>query len=131
MYLIDTSVVIDVLKGSVNEKTGLYGKLVDRGIPHGISVYTYYEVLQGVKDDRAFEDVRLALSTIAHYRLKSSESYAAAAEIYRRCRRSGITPRSSIDLLIAQTAVENSLILLHNDRDFDLMAGCIQELEVS
>ncbi|MDR2197540.1 MAG: PIN domain-containing protein [Coriobacteriales bacterium] len=130
MYLIDTSVVIDALKGTVNEKTGLYGALIDRGIPYGISVYTYYEVLQGVKGDRAFEDVRLALSTIPHYRLESSESYAAAAEIYRRCRASGITPRSSVDLLIAQTAVENNLILLHNDRDFDLMTACIKELEV-
>jgi hypothetical protein len=34
-------------------------------------------------------------------------------------------------MYLIDTSVENSLILLHNDRDFDLMAGCIQELEVS
>jgi predicted nucleic acid-binding protein len=34
------------------------------------------------------------------------------------CRNAGITIPSTIDLLIAQTAIEHSLFLLHNDKDF-------------
>ncbi|MDR2109246.1 MAG: PIN domain-containing protein [Coriobacteriales bacterium] len=131
MYLIDTSVIIDILKGTVNAKTELYGRIVDNGISYGISVFTCFEVLQGIKEDKTFEEVKRALATITHYHLKSSESYEAAATAYRRCRRSGVTPRSAVDLLIAQTALENKLILLHNDRDFDLMARCIEELVVA
>jgi predicted nucleic acid-binding protein len=41
------------------------------------------------------------------------------------CRKKGITIRSTIDCLIAQTALENDLILLHEDYDFDLMAKVI------
>ncbi|MFZ4614772.1 MAG: twitching motility protein PilT [Rectinemataceae bacterium] len=43
---------------------------------------------------------------------------------------SGITIRSTIDLLIAKTAIENDLLLLHNDRDFTNMAKSIPELRM-
>jgi predicted nucleic acid-binding protein len=34
------------------------------------------------------------------------------------CRKKGITVRSAIDLLIAETAIENDLYLFHNDNDY-------------
>ena len=34
----------------------------------------------------------------------------------------GITVRSTIDVLIAIIAIENKLLLLHNDKDFDVMS---------
>jgi len=34
----------------------------------------------------------------------------------------GLTVRSTVDLLIAQTAIEHNAILLHNDRDFEAIA---------
>jgi len=42
-----------------------------------------------------------------------------------RCRKSGITIRSTIDTLIATTAMENGLILLCSDKDFDNMAKVV------
>ena len=38
--------------------------------------------------------------------------------MYYECRKAGITPRSTIDLIIAQTAIDNNLLLFHNDKDF-------------
>jgi predicted nucleic acid-binding protein len=35
----------------------------------------------------------------------------------------GITVRSTADCLIAQIAIENKLLLLHNDRDFEAMSA--------
>jgi len=46
------------------------------------------------------------------------------------CRKSGITVRSTIDLLIAQIAIENNLFLLHSDKDFDFIASVIKELKI-
>jgi predicted nucleic acid-binding protein len=43
----------------------------------------------------------------------------AAAANYRALRRKGVTVRGTIDCLIATFCIENSLPLLHNDRDFD------------
>lgn len=49
-------------------------------------------------------------------------TYAAAGALYARCRWAGITPRSPHDCLIAQTAIEHGLPLLHDDRDFERIA---------
>jgi hypothetical protein len=53
------------------------------------------------------------------------ESFAQAAKIYFQCRRKGITVRSTIDCLIAQTAIEHNLLLLHDDRDYEGIASVI------
>ncbi|MEI6385035.1 MAG: hypothetical protein WCQ50_00260 [Spirochaetota bacterium] len=45
-------------------------------------------------------------------------------------RKAGITIRSTMHLLIAQTAIENDLLLLHDDRDFTNMARAIPELRM-
>ena len=50
------------------------------------------------------------------------ETYERAARMFFDLRRQGITPRSTIDVLIALIAVDNRLLLLHNDRDFDAIA---------
>jgi predicted nucleic acid-binding protein len=53
------------------------------------------------------------------------ESYASAAKIYFKCRKKGITISSTIDCLIAQSAIENNLFLLHNDSDFDRISKVV------
>jgi predicted nucleic acid-binding protein len=47
---------------------------------------------------------------------------AAAAKIYMDCRKKGITLCSTIDCLIAETAIEHDLFILHNDNDFYAIA---------
>ena len=46
-----------------------------------------------------------------------------------KCRKNGITVRSTIDLMICQTAIENELFLLHNDKDFDDIAKVYKNLK--
>ena len=48
-----------------------------------------------------------------------------------RCRRGGVTIRSTVDLLIAETAIENNIPLLHDDADFVNMARIITELKLA
>jgi predicted nucleic acid-binding protein len=45
-----------------------------------------------------------------------------AAHLYARCRWAGFTPRSGNDCLIACCAIEAGQPLLHEDRDFRLIA---------
>jgi predicted nucleic acid-binding protein len=132
VYLVDTSVLIDVLNNRHNEKTALFGRLEDYKVPYGITPYTCFKLIQGIKSEAAVEKMIVYLSSIPRYWLPQvDESYQAAAEIYRRCRRSGVTPRSSIDILIAQTAIHYDLELLHNDKDFDNIQTVITELRVA
>ena len=46
----------------------------------------------------------------------------AAAKLYFDLRKKGVTIRKSADCLIAQVAIENDVLLVHNDSDFELIA---------
>ena len=59
------------------------------------------------------------------------ETYREAALLYFRCRRLGVTVRSTIDCLIARQAIEQDLLLIHNDRDFSNMADIVPELKLA
>lgn len=52
----------------------------------------------------------------------TNSSWQAAARIFYDLRRQGLTIRSPIDCCIAQTALENDLLLIHNDRDFETIS---------
>lgn len=122
MVLVDTSILIDFLRGTENASVGRFQQILDNMIPFGISPLTYLEVLQGTRTEKDYATIKSYLETHRFFGLKDEkESYAAAARIYFDCRKKGITINSTLDCLIAQTAIENDLALLHNDRDFDRM----------
>jgi predicted nucleic acid-binding protein len=123
MILVDTSVLIDFLKGNDCKETRKLKKILKQKIPFGITSFIYQEVLQGAKSQQEYSLLKSYLET-QHFihPLHSVETYAQAAKIYCECRRMGITIRSSIDCLIAQIAIEHDLLLLHNDSDFKAIA---------
>ena len=126
MILVDTSVLIDFFKGNSNRAVRDLKEILKRQIPFGISSVIYQEVLQGAKNKKEFDLLNEYLSTQYFFNpLNQVTSYANAAAIYYKCRKNGITIRSTIDCLIAQTALEHKLILLHNDRDYTVMAPVI------
>lgn len=123
MVLVDTSVMIDYLRGNEDDTILTLQRIIDNNIPFGINSFIYQEVLQGVATGKDFTRVRKYLDTQRFYGLKDKrESYASAAKIYFGCRKKGMTINSTIDCLIARTAIENNLYLLHNDADFDNIA---------
>lgn len=120
MVLVDTSVLIDFLGGADTNATAVFQRVLDDKIPFGINSFIYQEVLQGVKTEKDFREVKEYLDTQTFYSLgEPRASFAAAAKIYFLCRRKGITLSSTIDCLIIQTALEHNLHLLHKDGDFD------------
>ncbi len=119
MVLIDTSVLIAVLKNARTPETKKFDEIVENGIPYGICTYVYQELLQGVRTENQFNLLKDYLDTQKFYDLTAGrESFANAAKMFYKCQKAGITIRKSIDLLIAQIAIENNLKLLHNDKDF-------------
>lgn len=130
MVLIDTSVLIDYLKGVSNQFSDKVDNIINNNIPFGINNFIYQEILQGAKNETEFLKLKSTLSSLHFYSLKNKKySYESAAKIYFDCRRSGVTIRSTIDLLITQTAIENSLLLLHNDNDFTNISKVVTDLK--
>jgi len=79
------------------------------------------EILQGIKDDMIYEIIKSYLLEFPIIKPKGKETYIAAAEIYRKCRRQGKTLRKTIDCIIASIVKENNLALLHKDNDFEVI----------
>jgi hypothetical protein len=126
MILVDTSVLIDFFKGSKNQATSKFKLILEQGLNFGISSQIFQEVLQGAKSENEYEMLRRYLETQRFFQPKDPiGSFAEAAGIFFRCRKRGLTIRSTIDCLIAQIALEHDLLLLHSDQDFHLMANVI------
>ena len=131
MILIDTSVIIDFLRGYQNSKVALYDRIEIDNIPFGISPYTYTELLMGARNQKEYDDIKRIYGTQLFFFLpQTKEASESAAKIYYDLRRKGKTVRSFVDLLIAQTAICHDLYLLHNDRDFDTVAENVNELKI-
>lgn len=131
MYLVDTSVWVDYLRGKATPQVGALRELLAGEEIVGVAPIILQEVLQGADSIERFETWRRYFSDLLCYTPKDPvESHVAAARLYQECRRAGKTPRSSNDCLIAQIAIENRLVLLHSDRDFDAMAATIGQLRV-
>ena len=130
MVLVDTSVLINYLKGVEDSYSSALQLLIDNKVPFGINPFILQEILLGARSMKEYSILEKALESLHLYQLKNEDSYKEAAKIMIKCRNSGVTLRNTIDCLIAQTAIENEVMLLCNDRDFTNMAGVIPELQL-
>ncbi|MDR1428593.1 MAG: PIN domain-containing protein [Bifidobacteriaceae bacterium] len=131
MILVDSSVLIPFLAGRDNPAVRVLHQILAEDVPYAICPYVYQEVLQGVADEAGYRRLKAYLDTQECLWLASSlETFADASRLYWRLRRAGVTVRSTIDVLIARTAIEHHALLLHADRDFDLIAAHTPELRV-
>jgi predicted nucleic acid-binding protein len=123
MTLVDTSVWIDVFRK--REPLDLEA-LVD--LDEVVTCLpVLQEVLQGFRDERAFRLAREAMLALPIVDSPlPSHRFEAAVDLYRRCRSHGIMVRSSVDCLIAASAVEHDLEVLHRNRDYALIARATQ-----
>ena len=123
MILLDTSALIEFLNRTGSRYDMAVTALVESDADIAIAEITLAEVLQGIRNERDFLEVQASLLSLHILSLKDHDSYINAAVIYRKCRAKGLTIRSTVDLLIAQTAIEHNAELLHNDRDFEAITS--------
>lgn len=130
MYLVDTSVWVDYIKGTETAAVDFLDKLVSIPMAAGITDLIYMELLQGARSESAFDRLQQYFSTQLFHRFEDYQAaHESAARLFFTCRRQGITIRSSNDCLIAQCALENDVVLLHQDSDFVHMGKAVPELQ--
>jgi len=131
MILVDTSVLIGYFRGIEGQVYDKMNYLVNNEIPFGICHYVYQELLQGSANEQEYKLLKDYLTTLPFYGLRSgNESFENAALMYMNCRKKGITVRSTIDLLIAEIAIENDLYLFHNDNDYTNISKMCKILKI-
>lgn len=129
MYLVDTSVWIDYFREVQNDATTKLMSILDHQLPFGITSIIYQEILQGALSEKDFNQLKEYLSTQRFFHPRDEVlSYESAARLFYLCRRKGVTIRSTIDCLIAEIAIEQDLVLLHNDQDFARIQLVVPEL---
>lgn len=125
MILVDTSVWIDFLIGKDTPYRHMLHHLIEKEEDICITEIILTEILQGIKDDEVRERTKSYLLEFPIIKPRGSGTYIAAAEIYRKCRKEGKTIRKTVDCISAAITQENSLTLLHNDSDFEIIEKCI------
>ncbi len=117
--LIDTSVWIDFFNGDESESVKVFTDYLERDLPIFICPVIIQEILQGIRNDAEYNQVKDYLFALNVLNDDAIEVAIGAANIYRNLRKKGVTIRKSNDCLIAYYAIKYSLRILHKDRDFD------------
>ena len=115
--LADSSVWIDFFNGRVTPATThLRSRVGVSDLYVGDLVMT--EVLQGFRSDSDYRAARFALLSFRAITIVDRQVALDAADHYRMLRTRGITPRKTIDTLIATRCIIDGIPLLFSDRDF-------------
>jgi hypothetical protein len=118
VILVDSGVWIDYFRGTVTpEADRLDALLGSEPLATGDLILT--EVLQGFAATRKFNRAKHLLTSMVAFDLVGQSIAIAAAQNYRKLRTFGITPRKTIDTIIATFCLEHDHALLYADRDFD------------
>ena len=119
MVIVDTTVWIDYFGGITNTETGW----LDRALARerlGLTDLILAEVLQGIRDDASFRQVREDLLKFRVFANGGTAFAVVAADNYRALRKRGFTIRKTVDCWIATFCLLSGHRLLHRDRDFDV-----------
>jgi hypothetical protein len=118
VVLVDSSVWIDYFRGVHTRQTERLDSLLGaEALAVGDLIVT--EVLQGLRDERAFDQARDALEEFTLVEIAGYDIALQAAKNHRALKTRGISVRKTIDTLIATKCIEDGFSLLHSDRDFE------------
>ncbi len=118
MVLVDSGVWIDLLRNRTTPATAKLEELLEsQNVAIGDLMLT--EVLQGIPMERDFEIARQMFARLALVEIAGPKVALEAARNYRTLRTKGVTPRKTIDTLIATRCILDGVPLLFSDRDFD------------
>lgn len=125
MILVDTSAWVEYDRATGSSVDRRLTDLITHDGPVAITEPVLMEVLAGARTDERERDLRRLLLRFELHAVDPTADFEAAARIYRRCRRAGVTPRGPIDCLIAAVARRSGATLLAQDADLQRVADVV------
>lgn len=122
MILPDSTAWVEFLRGTGTPLHVSLRAFVEDGDDIVTSEVVVMELLAGARTSGSVASIRETMLEFPVLPLRGLESYEQAAGIYRTCRAAGETVRGLTDCLIAVVAIRAGASLLHDDRDFDVIA---------
>lgn len=89
MIPIDTSAFIEFLNQTGSHFDREIEMLISNDDDISVADIILTEILQGIKNDNEYNEIKRTLLSFPMYSLKDIYSYIAAADIYRKCRKRG------------------------------------------
>lgn len=128
--LVDTSTWIDYFRGYDNPAVERLTEVLDQQKPFFITGVIFQELLQGSINEKEWLMLEEYFRTQRFLEpVNPIETHRVAARMFFLCLRRGYTPRSSIDCLIAQIAIEYQVPVLHNDGGCLRLSHVVPELQ--
>jgi predicted nucleic acid-binding protein len=121
VIVVDTSVWIDYFNGVPTPQAGLLDELLgERVLAVGDLILA--ELLQGFATEPDAKRALSLLEPLEFLEMAGRDVAIQSAANYRRLRRRGVTVRKTMDMLIGTYCLMHDHEILHNDRDFDVLA---------
>ncbi|MBA3339044.1 MAG: PIN domain nuclease [Geodermatophilaceae bacterium] len=124
MLLVDSSAWIAHLRGTHTPTAMGMMELIETGTELAITEPIAMELLAGADSDVRAQAIEGLVNGLILVAVDPQVDFHQAAAIFRAVRRTGRTPRSMVDCLIAAVASRRDVELVHNDADFDAIASC-------
>lgn len=125
MILADTSAWVEYDRATGSPVDDRLAELISVDGPLMVTEPVLMEVLAGARTDARGDDLRRLLLRTGLLHFDAATDFDAAVRIYRRCRRSGVSPRGMIDCMIAAVAWRRGAALLSYDVDLDRVAQVV------
>lgn len=125
MILADTSAWVEFDRATGSPVDIRLSELIATDAPLAVTEPVIMEVVAGARSDERQADLRRLLQRFQLLHVDAVADFDAAARIYRRCRKAGVTPRGLIDCMIAAVALRTEAALLACDVDLDNIAQII------
>lgn len=125
MILADTSAWVEYDRATGSRVDQRLTDLITADGPLAVTEPVIMEVIAGARTDDREADLRRLLLRFTLLDFDSAADFDAAATIYRRCRRAGVTPRGIVDCMIASVALRHRATLLAADVDLSRVATVV------
>ncbi|MEX2555790.1 MAG: PIN domain nuclease [Actinomycetota bacterium] len=122
MIVADSSAWIEHLRGTDHPAGRALERLFARDVQVAVTEIVVMELLAGAEPGPPRGVLRERLVNLPMLTLAGLADFEAAAYIFQSCRRAGETLRGMTDCLVAVPAIRAGAEILHNDRDFDMIA---------
>ncbi|SFE80977.1 type II toxin-antitoxin system VapC family toxin [Blastococcus tunisiensis] len=119
MILADTSAWVEFDRATGSPVDRRMTELIASDGPLAVTEPVLMEVLAGARDDRRADDLRRLLLRCHLLAIDPVADFDAAARVYRRCRRVGVTPRGLLDCLVVAVAWRRGATVIAQDADVD------------
>ena len=125
MILADTSAWVEYDRATGSRVDRRLTDLITTDGPLAVTEPVIMEIVAGARTDDREPDLRRLLLRFTLLGFDAAADFDAAATIYRRCRRAGVTPRGMVDCMIASVALRHGASLLAADVDLGRVATIV------